>query len=780
MSKASNKFFSRRNNATKHSVDEYDDISIQYPNKQTASATSLSLDTTMGEESRHPSPISPNSKKISYTFFGRSSSTEAESSPNKPTLAQKPIVNRLFSSMNILRNHDSTQQNLIDATKEYQKSLEKSLEFILEDMKGETLNAASCGNLGIVYMKLARLNDINKQTDNADDNRAKAVSSFDEAISLSQDQSDLILYKTYKAKCLYHMGRLDEAELLSENPTTGLAYENLGYIYTLRGQYAQALESFELSLKANPEYKKSHKILSYYNQAVLLATLGRKEEALTRFETANKKKIPVDIDEEDRILINEIRTKSYHEHITKLAELAHSGSRVRNLSEGSYSDNTTGEVEQQRAIKAVAVAILPGTKIQMDAVPQNLESLSKTVTTRQQAASKETKPHLNNLQKLQEKINIIQQNTNNTDIDLSSQKQMIESDPRLQHFSSEIQLVLKASYHACLVISSDEIEGKNAGAAGWGAWIISMVSDNAPPLIKLGFSLIAGVLQVVDDANKVARATQFIRDVGSQMDSLAEEIAISLTLLRKKHLETPEDATDNTLPASSAHKSWFNTKPKSIKDESILDGNKIGKFILGLIFDGRIKDVAETQKVATILGYIALNDEYYSNLPEDSTNIASEALTHMKTEYSNKKILWKSETEIEGKFTRSVAFNIPLNILIKEDHTPMGLSLSEHLSSEVLVTRRTSKLWEKKAKLKTDFQKDLSYFSPHVKKALEAIKPTYSSSSTSPLARQSSDDSNDSNNTVTTQHLHSHEEDKNTAAVTLGGEDQGYAEDLGF
>jgi protein O-mannosyl-transferase len=91
--------------------------------------------------------------------------------------------------------------------------------------------------------------------------------------------------QTHLGDVLINQGRLDEAitqlrqALLVTNYP--LAHFNLGYALALKGNWAEATDSFQAAIRFRPNYSEAHG-----NLAVSLSKLGRTDEAMAELETA--------------------------------------------------------------------------------------------------------------------------------------------------------------------------------------------------------------------------------------------------------------------------------------------------------------------------------------------------------------------------------------------------------------------------------------------------------------------------------------------------------------
>jgi tetratricopeptide (TPR) repeat protein len=430
-------------------------------------------------------PISPSheSERGNLNILPRSGSTDEEHPVRSSD--ERSMVAKTLSIMHLMKDSKAPKTNdLISSTEEYQRDLNGALKFRLEDMKDEKENntALSYYDLGLNYMKIAHTNDILKQEDDATRNRQSALEAFDQAISLASDNpNELALYSANKAKCLYNMydandendERLHEAKTLAEKySNAGVANETLGYIYTCYGNYEKALSYFERSLQDH-EYKAAHKILSLYDQTVVLAALGRKEEALARFKRAEGKKLPIEIDTEDKILITEIRTEKYKDYIFKLAKSAHSGGRLRSISDSSTPDDESIAVlldQQEKELRSVTVALLPGTKSQLNKADEGLTTIKQQTSAIHKKIAIDSRPYLNDQTKLQRAIN---KHTAFNDNDLEEIQKAIKNDSRLSNFSNEIQMFLNATYAGSQAVLSKEVAGQASNQYGLGSWIAS-------------------------------------------------------------------------------------------------------------------------------------------------------------------------------------------------------------------------------------------------------------------------------------------------------------------
>jgi protein O-mannosyl-transferase len=90
---------------------------------------------------------------------------------------------------------------------------------------------------------------------------------------------------THLADALMKRGRLDEAIAhlrqaleISDYPT---AHYNLGYALASKGNWADAIVSFQAAIRFRPNYSQAHS-----NLAVSLSKLGRSDEALAEFREA--------------------------------------------------------------------------------------------------------------------------------------------------------------------------------------------------------------------------------------------------------------------------------------------------------------------------------------------------------------------------------------------------------------------------------------------------------------------------------------------------------------
>lgn len=672
-------------------------------------------------------------------------SAEEDSSP-KP-LQEGSMVARTLSKMHLMKGTNTNNNStLLSLTEAYQKDLTGALKSRLTELEEDSSNSTYSVSIlwyyiGLNHMKLAHTNDIMRQDDTATHNREEALKAFDKAIELgsNDDTSALGVYNANKAKCLYNMHdannendtRLNEAKILAEEYSNiGVANETLGYIHTLYGNYAKALEYFIKSLE-DPQYKAAHKILSLYDQTVLLAALGKKEEAIALFQRAERKKLPSDIDTEDKILITEIRTKKYKDYIIKLANSANNGGRLRSVSETSAPDDESlaGLIQKHaQELNTVTVGLLPGTKVQLDTVDTGLTVVQQSTSEIHKKIALESRPYLNDITKLQHAI----LNNSSSDINkLKTIQQEISANSQLRMFSEEIQTFLNAAYAGSQAVLSKEVAGQATNHFGWAAWGVSLVKDHTPLPIQLGLSLLSYGLSVKDDEIKVERATNFIHDTAfspKAMESLAETIALRLTIIHKRHLDAQNThANDHSINHQSKKTTFFTPTTKTPNEESRIEGERIAKFILSLIFDGRLKEIEPDQKAAIILGYIALHNEYYSNLPEHTTQISCLTLENIKTLHEEKDILWKTKKDVEGQFTRAVATNVAnIGASIDINHQEMSTKLAETLSADdkvVVIARRTSKPWEKKASIEPKhFMADLNFFKPHVINTIQQLK----------------------------------------------------------
>lgn len=116
-------------------------------------------------------------------------------------------------------------------------------------------------------------------------NREKAVTSFQQAVRLDANDNGA---KLRLALGLLEMGRLEQSrtyflDLIRRNPMDHYAYYGLGRIFSVQGDLAQAVKSYEAALKLFPDFKECRQALAH-----VLLRQSRRDEAQQQLAAMEK------------------------------------------------------------------------------------------------------------------------------------------------------------------------------------------------------------------------------------------------------------------------------------------------------------------------------------------------------------------------------------------------------------------------------------------------------------------------------------------------------------
>lgn len=746
------KFFTRRREETQKNTDglfPFERTSID-ENTQQPSIDSLVETTT---ESLNVNKHDDNNTKTSPTLtlnISDSPSNLNNSTPISPTSAKKQAKMNLFNifssrspdedipnthntktTFTFLRRSASTDndnESFESATKRHQKELEEKCSSLLAKINLDRDNSQLHYEIGSIYMKLARTNDIMQEQEAATANRASAIKSLDYAINLiaHTNHAQLALYRAQKAKCLYQMDRLTESkqlchEVLELRPTLGLAHETLGYIHRSQGNYEQALVNFNNSLSDT-----EHKVICLYNISNVLTALGREKEALEMLYKAKEKSSKTKYypeDPADRNLIHEMQTPEYETRVKALAGILATDVRVRSSS-GSENAN-------QELINDTINTLAPGTKNRIDnTVDNKIESLQARIDFLEAEAIKAKKMEIENIEAAQlahlrdnnaraAALNAVQQR----EWALSQTK--IKENPELYAFHNEIIRLLGDEFSASKVTHNGRIADQSTGILGWLGW--GMQQAPGPLVVTIPLNIAGTVAIKADEARKAEANTRF-RNIAlddQEMSVLAHDIAHKLTI--RKFESQNNDLINNSNIVSPKQK-LSKTEKQNAVNKGKLEAIEIYNFIKKVIHRGELENIMQENKANLILALIDIEQEHHttiaSNIASHHKQIAADTLDGIKNNYPNYK--WKSNPFLDERFISSITTTSD-SLAVPETHqTDTTTHLTNHcidLENEIItISRRTLKKWQYKIKLTNAFLQDADYF----KNLIQAILPNIS------------------------------------------------------
>lgn len=587
--------------------------------------------------------------------------------------------------------HSDNSKAFNDLLSSFDDQLRNNLKLLLDQKKEGGFSGALYYELGAIYQKQYKVNEIlGRNTEESNDNITKAISYFDKAIRYTpktpENHNVLAKYHAHRAKGFYSRDENEDARTeclaaFAYNTKDYDAHEVMGYIHRSEGKYHLALSSFDQSSSNNK--KDIHYVKALYNQSIVLAALGKQEEALLKFNLANS--MPTGrLDLEDKLLAMAMRDPEYQNLIRDLVELS--------------NEQASLDTPRNASINDIVNNIYPGSSS-----PTKIGGYSQKLSSLVQDLENKKTAHLNDNIKMRATLKKLESKEYGY-IDKSERKQDVDLDT----FYTEVKKLLIARYHAAEVISTEWVENGKTGDMGDVARTVSFIEEfiPVPKAFTLPMKITSVALENLDKyyQEESLRIFYDIADTEKEMKSLSKNIATRLTYLRKV---SRENSDDNNID--------FHTSKAEVKALAKSDAKNIVNFISDIIFAGRITADSIDEKANMIIALVKLDQDFKNDTIKELPVYAKDGAINTLAKMQGLAEHWHINKSLEETFTDRLAnsiyrFKVPENF-IKNDFFITNLARDLFNNDNVVTyVHRTVRFWEKKALLKEDFLSSENYF----------------------------------------------------------------------
>ncbi|MBP7190492.1 MAG: tetratricopeptide repeat protein [Rickettsiaceae bacterium] len=627
---------------------------------------------------------------------------------------------------------------------------------------------------GEIYMEIAQLYEIGKLDNEKKQTYWKHAEYFFNKAILNLHDDEVFLSNTksrYFANLAAAISARDitntEAEDLCIESIgerqNGLAYETLGHIYHNKKTFEEALICFKNAMEFDPEYASKHSLILMYHQARMLASMGRKEEALEIFNDAiNRSENNLTI--ENLITLKNLKQSEISETLSKIANTAKcskdngddvihdvvSNIRYPNMDKGSSLDN----IQKLKECRINSISAKNG--------GENSIELKNTIS-----------------------------ELENRSPNKKTEKNEIKSDLYKFNMYKQIRSDLCSIFSASQTMSTHMIQARESQTnMGNLVKIVHHLKDMTAGPVKIGLHLIGVALNSVDENERETRIQNF-KDVAidlKEMEDFAEILARKIIM---ENIAPPEKniaaevikigleiSSTGHLPYKKLTNSLkFTANIKNLKEKKELikkgksDGIVLSQMIAELIFSGKLKDIDEIdEKVNLTVALLKLNGNDLtidSTLENDAVKFSSNIFGELKSTIEAEHYIWKNKLQLEIKFVEYLSLSIQkyaLHLLESSDFDTEILSALVANEEFIIKGHRKYMFWQNKAKISEIFLKSKEYFDEMVQTIANnfaSLDPTNIASEEEEAEEEKRDDYT-TNNIVNEDEKEDEKEDDNT------------------